>query len=347
MGDKLRKGDVEQLNGCSPPGPRWILVMLIMLAMTALFAVSVYIKVFVPFIRADSFFRILASAPFHAGMQVLFAAMGFVFWKYFLPGFNRNRQLVVHRGMPFVNQPVQSSNVLDLSETGFVLYLRSFRDDKLGAHVFIKTSFAWKTEEEQVVEALAVFGRCVAVGRPGEPLPELGATRLYFTDTEWMSQVRSLMLKARLVVLRIGGTDGLLWELQEAVRLLMPQNVVVLIPDDPLAYRQFTEEARRLLSIVLPPFPSTSAPCGSLRGVVLFGVDWKPQVVRLGKQPFLRGSGRHPLPAILRVALRPVCEQLGLRWLRPPINKAVLLIVYMFIICTTVFTVIYLQLSRS
>src|SRR5262245_60707886 len=51
-----------------------------------------------------------------------------------------------------------------------VLYLRGFDDDKAAAHMR-----GSHTEEEHLAAVLAVVGPVVAVGRPQEALPELGA----------------------------------------------------------------------------------------------------------------------------------------------------------------------------
>ena len=57
------------------------------------------------------------------------------------------------------------------------------------------------TEEEQLAEAMKDVGPFVAIGRPGEALPELGAGRPYASHAEWQDQVGQLISKAQLVVL--------------------------------------------------------------------------------------------------------------------------------------------------
>jgi hypothetical protein len=51
---------------------------------------------------------------------------------------------------------------------------------------------------------MSKIGPFVAIGRPGERLPQLGAIRLYVADPEWQEMVTRLMSEAALVVLRAG-----------------------------------------------------------------------------------------------------------------------------------------------
>jgi len=114
-----------------------------------------------------------------------------------------------------------------------VLYLRSFADD--GEALFGEPSkwlrrganlAAPVNAEQEIADILDAIGPVVAIGKPGEPLPELGAARLYVADDQWQAKVGELMRKARLVVLRVGSTPGLLWEIEQALERLPRQRVV-------------------------------------------------------------------------------------------------------------------------
>jgi hypothetical protein len=88
-----------------------------------------------------------------------------------------------------------------------VLYMRSIEDDAItarslewyspspsgGAHLL------FVTEEQQLVKVLEEIGPVIAIGRPGEKLPELGAARKQVSDREWKTVVRNDMDDARLV----------------------------------------------------------------------------------------------------------------------------------------------------
>lgn len=115
-----------------------------------------------------------------------------------------------------------------------VLYLRSFRDD---GTVWLDSEqgrlaqwwsklLAFRTTEEQCVAALQAVGPVVAIGKPGEPIPELGAARLYVGHDAWQSEVRRLMDRAALVVVRIGTSPGVLWEIEQALMRLPRERLV-------------------------------------------------------------------------------------------------------------------------
>ncbi len=77
-----------------------------------------------------------------------------------------------------------------------VLYLRSFADDgdatlAPGRSALVRYGqqiLAPVTPEQEMADILADVGPVVAIGKPGEPLPELGAARLYVADADWQAQ---------------------------------------------------------------------------------------------------------------------------------------------------------------
>jgi len=120
------------------------------------------------------------------------------------------------------------SEVLENDPRQPVIYLRSFKDDKgagrpmdvlrvsnmkylwhmifafyNGLHEFM----GW-SEEEILAQVLTTVGPMVAIGRPGEKLPQLGAARVYVEDAVWQPKVHEFLEKAALVVLRLGKTEG-------------------------------------------------------------------------------------------------------------------------------------------
>ncbi len=186
-----------------------------------------------------------------------------------------------------------------------VLYLRSFKDEDadkgLGgvlrsgaatdAQPLAESVIAWGTREQ---EALAVLlrqvGPYVAVGKPGEPMPEVGAARMYLSDDQWQDRVGRLIDEARLVVVRAGATEGLRWEVGQLVRRRPPTSLLVVLPADAGQYAGF----RRWANEVLPrPLPE-SRPAERL---LVFGEDWQPSVLpvrrtlRLTLEPFMRSNG--------------------------------------------------------
>jgi hypothetical protein len=82
-----------------------------------------------------------------------------------------------------------------------VVYLRSFYVDQGFSRRPrpVGRPFSVRTEEEQLAKALREIGPVVAIGKPGERLPRLGANRIYVRDEDWQEQVLSWFARAALV----------------------------------------------------------------------------------------------------------------------------------------------------
>jgi hypothetical protein len=103
-----------------------------------------------------------------------------------------------------------------------ILYLRSFHDDELSVpsvHSARRPFFELfglrgkDPFEEGVAWELASHGALTAVGRPGSSTVSLGAARDLLTDDVWQATVIARMDTARYVVVAVGSTQGLAWEL--------------------------------------------------------------------------------------------------------------------------------------
>ncbi|HTN50339.1 MAG TPA: hypothetical protein VMK32_13000 [Burkholderiaceae bacterium] len=208
-----------------------------------------------------------------------------------------------------------------------VVYLRSFQDDPIagegslspsmlgggaivgGMVALLNMAGGVASEEEQLAEALHALGPVVAVGKPGEKLPQLGAARMYVQDSEWRQVVRGLMSRAGLVVLRAGKTDGLWWEVQTAAEIVSPERIVFLLPYEREQYEQFRSRAATIFRHPLPEYPAGKrrGNAGSVQGIIYFERDWTPH--------FRQPEGFYQTPKawllVFRVMFQPVFEQLG------------------------------------
>jgi hypothetical protein len=111
-----------------------------------------------------------------------------------------------------------------------IIYLRSFRDD--GMEVSLERwRLGFVTYEIAITNGLKAFGPCIAVGKPGERLPELGAAKLYVSDDEWQKTVSDLLSKAQFVVFNVLSlTPGVQWEIEHAFKTLRAYKIVLLFP---------------------------------------------------------------------------------------------------------------------
>ncbi|MFG2140165.1 transferase [Streptomyces sp. NPDC048650] len=162
-----------------------------------------------------------------------------------------------------------------------VLYLRSFADDDTAAQVDDGTSVNIHSREEQLAGALGAVGPVIAVGRPGEPLPRLGAARFYLPLDDWRPTVLRLMELSQLILLRLGLGDGLWWEVEQARATQPARKLVLLVPGGlPGVAERLDEHLPTLsgLAEVSGDDPWTSA-------VITFGPEWTPHVHPVGPVP--------------------------------------------------------------
>jgi hypothetical protein len=223
-----------------------------------------------------------------------------------------------------------------------VLYLRSFDDDIKAA----KRRGSW-TEEEHLVQMLALIGPVIAIGRPGEKLPQLGARRLYVSDEEWQGTVENLIKRSRLVAIRTGRSTGLLWEFQKCLELLRPDQLLLVVSGE------------AALDAMLPGIgaaPSTRVrlgrgSIGAIRAFVIFRKNWTPSIVRVKRGMFWcytkRVDNSYIAPR-LAYTLRPLFEQLGVAWPKPAFSggKLVQSICLAFVLFACSTGVIALMLSK-
>ncbi|MFC5835414.1 septum formation family protein [Nonomuraea insulae] len=121
----------------------------------------------------------------------------------------------------------------------WLLYLRSFRDDKLRVythmsprHSLLERLLAFRRERFELMLTwhLWRFGPVVAVGRPGERLAQLGAAREYLPAGTWQAEIEDRILNASAIVVVLGRTEGLAWELRTIERLAAADKMMIVVP---------------------------------------------------------------------------------------------------------------------
>ncbi|MEW2608463.1 hypothetical protein AB0894_32290 [Streptomyces sp. NPDC047916] len=213
-----------------------------------------------------------------------------------------------------------------LGDYPYVLYLRSFTQDHrlfavdrawgrglgpiLGYLVGLTGGHAEASDiwEVRVVQHFRRFGPVFGVADPHATHFNPGIRRFLLPEEipeqGWRPEVSDAIRRARLVLLVAsiseGGESaaGTLWEYTEAVRLLPPSRVLLLVCGEQEDYDRFREEARTafierygnavrggLTAPVLPEHPMLERPrlegrAHPLRGVIRFGPGWTAQFVR-------------------------------------------------------------------
>lgn len=187
-----------------------------------------------------------------------------------------------------------------------ILYLRPFSEDgavnqismnAMGRGYIEKGS--WRqiaaairmldTYEQYIGYAFGKLGPFVSIGDPKEGLPRLGAFRVYVGEAgDWKRMVSDLASQARYVLLQIGHSDGLMWEVDHVVNHVQSEQLILCLPNQKLKLtrpkRPKTREADRLkvyqtfrikTQYFFPkPLPEQ---VGSAK-FIYFKEDWEPQL---------------------------------------------------------------------
>jgi hypothetical protein len=154
------------------------------------------------------------------------------------------------------------------------LFLRSFNDDSMriwamdpncGIMGFLTGS---RVRFEELVGASALDrGRTIAIGRPGEKLPELGSVRTYAHDSEWQRVVAEAARRVGCIHLVAGSTEGLEWEVSHVKELGLLRKTLILLP--PLGEAASWRRLHTILRQLDLGFEEATAEDGPWLGVVL------------------------------------------------------------------------------
>jgi hypothetical protein len=159
------------------------------------------------------------------------------------------------------------------------------------------------------------------VGRPLEGLPPEGADRIYYSDEEWRQRVEADMSTARVLAIRVGATQNLLWEIRTALRVATPQRTLLVLPEKAnldllfgdLLFRRKRRPSRdeayaEFRNLVLGDLPHPLPE--SIGNALYLGFDtkWRPHLLRPARwKPY-------NLSYIVRIreTIRPWCESQGI-----------------------------------
>jgi hypothetical protein len=73
-------------------------------------------------------------------------------------------------------------------------------------------------------------GPVVTLGRPGDDLAFAGAARLYVSNANWQQAIRHLMMRSIAVVILVGRTEGLWWEINTALEVVSLNRLLFCFP---------------------------------------------------------------------------------------------------------------------
>jgi hypothetical protein len=148
-----------------------------------------------------------------------------------------------------------------------IVYLRSFKDDNnrtffLGLiwtlSVVAESSDLFETHEEILAKVFSKYGPLVAIGRPGESLPTLGAARMYVSHEEWHGIALNLIRSAVMVIVRLGRTEGVWWEVTTALSFVRKKRLLFELSSGWLSrksiYLRFRNAVAEACDVSLPEY---------------------------------------------------------------------------------------------
>lgn len=96
---------------------------------------------------------------------------------------------------------------------------------------FYYVHFRRQTPEEIILlRGMARVCPVVAIGRPGEQVPPLGASRMYVEHGRWKELAASLADKSCAVLILPHSTEGVVWEFTELCLRAHPSKAVIILP---------------------------------------------------------------------------------------------------------------------
>lgn len=129
-----------------------------------------------------------------------------------------------------------------------ILYLRSFRlDETYDRPPTLREMFLARrgtdSAEQIMTRELDTVGPVIAIGRPGETIPPVGAARFYSTDETWRDKVANAAAAADFVVWTTGFGAGLAWEIDYLQRHVPRERLIIWAHPHLLRIRRSKREA--------------------------------------------------------------------------------------------------------
>lgn len=111
-----------------------------------------------------------------------------------------------------------------------IVYLRAFGQDALfaeGVNVLSSVSI----EESIILSMMSSGRRIVALGKPDEALPPLGAERFYVSNDDWQSVISNWLDGSYCIVMIAATTEATSWEMQQIFETNRQIRFILLFPD--------------------------------------------------------------------------------------------------------------------
>lgn len=247
------------------------------------------------------------------GWIVVAAGLVFLFLIDFINFFSIS--LIIAIGLLFIRKGKQYSVergdvILEKDSRQPILYLRTFHEDDLNLTTKQLLKGFWKSdkkahkrknlskyvpfdvgrEQRSIARIFQKIGPYVALGKPGETLPELGSFKMYVSNEGWQETILKLMQNSRLVIFSAGKSESLRWELKQIVQSVNPLKLLLILPIRDDIYSDFILWANEIFPC---KFPVEYPP----KRLVVFNEYWSLEYLGIQKtltstlQPYFKKNG--------------------------------------------------------
>ena len=135
--------------------------------------------------------------------------------------------LVMHYARRALARPAK--HLTDGDSTPFLFLMRSFVDDHIALPSVTITNRP--SLEMRISRAAQILGySTIAIGKPGEFLPPVGALREYASPGSWQARAQDLIRDAQAVLFVLSDSEGVRWELDTLVRQGQLRKLALIIP---------------------------------------------------------------------------------------------------------------------
>ena len=167
-----------------------------------------------------------------------------------------------------------------------ILFLRSFKLDELPVSPIRDgwrgeidmLSVARLTFEECLESSFADIGPLIAIGRPGEDAPPLGASREYAENSSWQQLVLERADVAQLVVMELDATPNMEWEIRNISKRVGLRRIAIVLPPGNDIYEERSPEWYERWGLLQDKFSFLPAVAKDTVAV-LFDAEERPIVV--------------------------------------------------------------------
>jgi hypothetical protein len=126
---------------------------------------------------------------------------------------------------------VSADSLLAVDKRPPILFLRSFTDDERERYTSSQQALLDFSLETRLANHFHRFGPFIAIGSPGETVPQPGAARVQLSDDKWQFRVLDWMKAARVIVMYCGITQWVNWELRQVIESGRATSLILMFPE--------------------------------------------------------------------------------------------------------------------